>query len=201
MLINDNKYVDRRSMQIRTGSFNGIVKRAAEFAERAHSSEGQLRKYSGEPYIVHPAAVAEIVSSVTDDETVIAAAWLHDVVEDTSVTLEEISAEFGDDVAYLVEALTKVSDGNLVGREKAAKINIAHCGKGDSRAQTIKLADIIHNLSDITETEPSFAEVFVSEKKQLLNVITKGDERLFKRASAMIREVEEKLSSNSNLQN
>ncbi len=181
-------------MKTEKTAFTSIVKKAAEFAEKAHSSVGQLRKFSGEPYIVHPAAVAQIVSSVTDDETVIAAAWLHDVVEDTPVTLEEIAAEFGDDVAYLVEAVTKVIDGTVIGREKAAKINIDHCGKGDSRSKTIKLADTIHNLSDIANTDPAFAEVFVSEKKMLLNVLTQGDARLFQRASELIREVEEKLS-------
>ena len=65
-----------------------VVSRAAAFAKAAHESIDQRRKYSNAPYIVHPEAVARTVSSVTDDVATIAAAWLHDVVEDTPVTIE-----------------------------------------------------------------------------------------------------------------
>jgi len=89
--------------------------RARAFATAAHAAVKQLRKYTGEPYIVHPAAVAEIVKSVRHTPEMIAAAWLHDVVEDTGVTLEAIESEFGADVTSLVFWLTdqsKPSDGN-----------------------------------------------------------------------------------------
>ena len=86
-----------------------LIERAAQFAKDAHESINQRRKYSDQPYIVHPAAVAEIVASVTDDENMICAAWLHDVVEDTPVTLGEIKSAFGDDIANLVDGLTDVS--------------------------------------------------------------------------------------------
>ncbi|HPF33731.1 MAG TPA: HD domain-containing protein, partial [Candidatus Sabulitectum sp.] len=58
-----------------------LIQRAAELAERAHRAKEQVRKFTGEPYIVHPGHVAEIVASVTSDPVMIAAAWLHDVVE------------------------------------------------------------------------------------------------------------------------
>ena len=77
-----------------------IVCEAAVFAARAH--DGQVRKGSGIPYILHPMEVASIVSTLTDDEEVIAAALLHDTIEDTAVTEEEIRALFGDRVASLV---------------------------------------------------------------------------------------------------
>lgn len=170
-----------------------LVMRAAEFARQAHSAIDQRRKYSGEPYIVHPAAVAELVASVTDDGAVIAAAWLHDVVEDTAVTLGEIRTEFGEDVAALVSSVTKVVDGTEIGRAKAAEINIAHCGQGSPRAKTIKLADVIHNLSDIVENDPCFAPVYVREKEMLLDVIGEGDPVLFRRAEALIGEIKRKL--------
>ena len=90
-----------------------LVKRAAEFATSAH--EGQVRKYTGVPYIVHPIEVMEIVKTVDHDDEMLAAALLHDVVEDCGVTIEDIVKEFGSDVASLVSALTDVSkpeDGN-----------------------------------------------------------------------------------------
>ena len=67
-----------------------VVIRAAEFARRAHASIDQRRKYTHAPYIVHPKAVADIVAGVTDDPAMIAAAWLHDVVEDTPITIAEV---------------------------------------------------------------------------------------------------------------
>ena len=93
-----------------------LIERAASFAEAAHSSIDQRRKHTNEPFIVHPKAVAELVSTVTDDEIAIAAAWLHDVVEDTPVSLDEIETEFGQEVCQLVQDLTNVTtlaDGNL----------------------------------------------------------------------------------------
>ena len=86
----------------------GKIERAADFAKTAHESIDQRRKYTNEPYIVHPAKVAEIVSNVTDDENMICAAWLHDVVEDTPVTLADVRDKFGDDVAHLVLSLIHI---------------------------------------------------------------------------------------------
>jgi (p)ppGpp synthase/HD superfamily hydrolase len=82
---------------------NELERRALEFAIAAHASIDQRRKYTGEPYIVHPIAVAALVRSVPHTPEIIAAAYLHDVVEDTPVTIEEIRAEFGDEVAALVD--------------------------------------------------------------------------------------------------
>ena len=81
------------------------LKVAYDFAEKAH--EGQYRK-SGEPYIYHPVAVAEILLSLEMDVTTLVAALLHDVVEDTGVTLEEIKEKFGETVALLVDGVTKL---------------------------------------------------------------------------------------------
>jgi len=81
----------------------------------AHQRIGQQRKYNNQPYDVHLHAVAKLVASVTDDPEMIAAAWLHDTVEDTPATLDDIAESFGTAVAELVESLTDVSmpsDGN-----------------------------------------------------------------------------------------
>ena len=83
----------------------GIVRNAFEFAAEAHS--GQMRK-SGEPYITHPVGVADIVASLKLDELSLCAALLHDTVEDTDVTLEDIETRFGAEVAALVDGVTKL---------------------------------------------------------------------------------------------
>ncbi|MCA8990695.1 MAG: bifunctional (p)ppGpp synthetase/guanosine-3',5'-bis(diphosphate) 3'-pyrophosphohydrolase [Planctomycetaceae bacterium] len=164
-----------------------LVRKAAEFARVAHEGADQKRKYSAEPYIVHPEAVATTVASVTDDEVMIAAAWLHDVVEDTPVTLEQIAAEFGDDVAGLVDDLTnasKKSDGN---RAKRKEIDRQHTAQADPRAKTVKLADLIDNLTGIATSDPGFAKTYLKEKELQLQVLTEGHPDLFRRVEEIIR--------------
>ncbi len=165
-----------------------LVANALDFASDAH--ECQLRKYSGEPYIIHPMAVAKIVASVPHDKNMLAAALLHDVVEDCDVSLEEIESIFGEDVASLVENLTDVSkpeDGN---RKARKAIDREHSSKSSPRAATIKLADLIHNAEDIAKNDPSFAKVFMAEKKLLLEVLSHGDASLHRRASEIVSNFE-----------
>ena len=170
------------------------IQRTAEFAKTAHESIDQRRKYTNEPYIVHPEMVAEIVASVTDDENMICAAWLHDVVEDTPVTLAEIDAEFGDDVAHLVDGLTNVSkpeDGN---RETRVAIDRNHTAGTDSRTKTIKLADLIANLDGIVDQNARFARKYIAEKELLLAVLRDGHAKLVERVGEIIQLEREKLT-------
>ena len=165
-----------------------VVELAAEYAEAAHASIDQRRKYSNEPYIVHPRAVATIVATVTEDQAMIAAAWLHDVVEDTPVSLVQIEQEFGADIARLVNDLTNVSrksDGN---REYRESIDRKHTAKADPRAKTIKLADLIDNLTGIVSHDPGFARIFLAEKERLLTVLNEGDCRLYEKVRSIIAE-------------
>ena len=83
-----------------------LVQRAYEFANEKHN--GQLRK-SGEPYIIHPLQVAYILTTIDMDEATICAALLHDVVEDTDITHEDIIREFGEEIANLVDGVTKLT--------------------------------------------------------------------------------------------
>jgi len=161
-----------------------LVQRATEFATAAH--DGQVRKYTGVPYIVHPIEVMEIVKTVPHDDAMLAAALLHDVVEDCDVTIEEIIVEFGSDVASLVSDLTDVSrpeDGNRKVRKTKDR---NHSATSSSRAQTVKLADLISNATDIIVNDPSFARVFIKEKKMLLQVLTRGDASLRGRAQRIV---------------
>lgn len=165
-----------------------LRKKARDFAAAAHEKVGQKRKYTGEPYIVHPEEVAEIVASVGGDEAMIAAAYLHDTVEDTEVTLDEILTEFGADVAELVEMLTDVSrpeDGNRATRKA---LDLAHTAKASPRAKTVKLADMISNAKDIGQHDPHFSRVYFVEKERLLAVLQEGHPTLYERAWELVRE-------------
>lgn len=170
------------------------IEKAAEFAKTAHESINQRRKYSDEPYIVHPKEVARLVASVTDDENMICAAWLHDVVEDTPVTLSEIQSEFGDDIAHLVDGLTDVArpeDGN---RATRLSIDRDHTAGTDARTKTIKLADLIANLNGIVDQNPSFARKYLGEKELLLTVLGEGNDQLRARVEEVIKVEREKLA-------
>lgn len=176
---------------------NDLVQRAAALAEKAHRRKGQVRKYTGEPYIVHPGHVAEIVGSVTSDPVIIAAAWLHDVVEDTDVTQAEIERDFGPEVAEIVASVTKVADGRKMGdRARAALINIEHASHGSPAAKTVKLADVIDNVSDIVEHDREFARVYLREKKMLMEHLKEGDPTLYGKATELLNLLLDELQRN-----
>lgn len=120
-----------------------LLERAYEVAERAH--EGQLRK-SGDPYITHPLAVATILAELGMTEVTLAAALLHDTVEDTSYTMAALRADFGDEVGALVDGVTKldkVQYGDAAQAETVRKMVVAMAR--DIRVLVIKLADRLHN--------------------------------------------------------
>lgn len=125
-----------------------LVKKAYEFAASAH--EGQKRK-SGEPYIIHPLAVAENLVDFHLDTPTIAAALLHDIVEDTRYTLHDLRKEFGDEIAFLVEGVTKLDKIRYKGTERSAEslrkmfLAIAE----DVRIVLLKLVDRLHNMSTL----------------------------------------------------
>ena len=126
-----------------------LLRRAFEFAERAHA--GQTRR-SGEEFIHHPLGVARICAELHLDEQTIAAALMHDVVEDTDSDLEELRTEFGPDVAQLVEGVTKLTRITFQSREQAEAENYRKmivAMAQDVRVILIKLADRLHNMRTI----------------------------------------------------
>ena len=148
-----------------------LVVRARTFARLAHGS--QKRKYTGEPYIVHPIEVSEIVARHNGSKEMIAAALLHDTVEDTDVTIDDIRNEFGNAVALLVDDLTDVSkleDGNRATRKAMDR---DHTANASAAAMVIKAADLISNSKSIAEHDPKFAKVYFEEKRALLDVMFK----------------------------
>ena len=162
------------------------------FATAAHGE--QKRKYSAAPYIVHPIRVAQKMIEHGADTGQIKAALLHDVVEDTPVTIDEIGYRFGKDVAELVGYLTDVSkpeDGNRTVRKAKDR---EHLASASPRAKSVKLADIIDNGHDITNNDPGFAKVYIKEIKSVLGVLKDADiQELVLEAEDMINKSEFKL--------
>tara|TARA_A200000159_G_scaffold83110_1_gene76864 strand:+ start:1220 stop:1729 length:510 start_codon:yes stop_codon:yes gene_type:complete len=161
-----------------------IIDKAKMLAGKAH--KGQVRKYTGLPYIVHPIEVANILQTVNHTDDMVAAALLHDVVEDCDYTVEDIANEVSPAVAKLVEGLTDVSkpeDGNRAVRKALDK---DHLAKQSAEVQTIKYADIISNTQDIKVNDPSFAKVYIEEVKALLDVLDKGDKTLYAKAKEIV---------------
>jgi (p)ppGpp synthase/HD superfamily hydrolase len=169
-----------------------MVERARVFATAAHAAVGQVRKYTFEPYIVHPAEVAKIVRDAGGSEAMVAAAWLHDTVEDTGVTIETIRAEFGVEVAELVGWLTDVSRPEHGNRAHRKSLDRAHSAAAPAEAQTVKLADLIANTRSIMAHDAAFAKTYLEEKRLLLAVMTKGDARLMAEAKKFIGEYNER---------
>ncbi|SWE50996.1 HD domain-containing protein [Klebsiella pneumoniae] len=154
-----------------------IVEKAQMFAAGAHAGVGQKRKYTGEDYIHHPVAVAEIVRKHGGTDEMVAAAMLHDTIEDTQVTFGHIFSLFGDRVAEMVDALSnkaKKEDGN---RETRFFINVkALRERLDMQSRVIKLADLIHNTQSITRYDQKFAAQYLAEKAFMLRVLFTGSE-------------------------
>lgn len=161
-----------------------IVERAREFAVQAHGD--QKRKYTGEPYVAHTQEVASIVEAAGGDENMIAAAHLHDVIEDTAATYDDVRAAFGADVADLVRELSDqvpMSFGNRRVRKLAESDRFANA---DPRVQTIKLADIISNAPSIAERDPNFARVYLVEMRYLVSKLGRGNTKLLERARQIV---------------
>jgi len=130
---------------------NQTILSAARYAAEKHA--GQKRKgAAGEPYVNHVIEVAHLVSTATDDVNVIVAALLHDVIEDTDVTAEEMSKHFGQDVTDLVVEMT---DDKLLPKKERKRLQIEQAPHMSVRAQMIKLADKISNLQSILSSPPA----------------------------------------------
>jgi GTP pyrophosphokinase len=144
-----------------------LIRKAWEFCVRHH--EGQMRA-SGEPYIIHPLEVAEVLAEMKMDATAIAAGLLHDSVEDTPATNEEIEAEFGDQVAHIVEGVTKIDKIQFANREDRQAENVRKmllAMVSDVRVVLIKLADRLHNMRTLEHLQPDRQEAIARETQDI----------------------------------
>src|SRR3954452_9086106 len=153
---NDNDPVaklTRTHKGIHPGADAAVLRRSFAVADAMH--RGQVRK-SGDPYITHPLAVAQICAELGMDTTTLVAALLHDTVEDTSYTLETLHGDFGPEVTHLVDGVTKFDKafyGKIAEAETIRKMIVA-AGK-DVRVLVIKLADRLHNMRTLGARSPA----------------------------------------------
>ena len=176
--------------------FDGVL----TYAFYAH--EGQVREFTGEPYVTHPIAVAKILIDHGADELEVFGALLHDTVEDSKgkVTLESIRERFGaidpiraEELVDIVRFVTKISkkeDGN---RARRIAADAAHYSAGGEKSQNIKIADFLHNLPEMAKSNREFAKRYVLEKEALLKVLTKARASLRQEAEVLIARLKQEL--------
>lgn len=176
---------------------NEVLDRVRDFADRAHGS--QKRKYTDEKYIVHPERVMKLCQEYTSKNAVLAAALLHDVLEDTDTSKEEIFEFLTDVMGYgaaqktvqLVEQLTDVYEKKRYpqwNRDKRKSMEAERLAKVSAEAQTIKYADIADNTQEIVEHDPGFSRRYLQECRVLLQKMTKGHSKLRYHALKLVEE-------------
>jgi guanosine-3',5'-bis(diphosphate) 3'-pyrophosphohydrolase len=169
-LLVDKQAIDRRIEALlrlvhanRPSDDLSLIRKAWEFSLQHH--RGQMRA-SGEPYIIHPLEVAEVLAEMKMDSTSIAAGLLHDSVEDTPATNEEIAAGFGEQVAHIVEGVTNIDKIQFANREDRQAENVRKMLLAmvtDVRVVLIKLADRLHNMRTLEHLRPERQEAIARE--------------------------------------
>jgi GTP diphosphokinase / guanosine-3',5'-bis(diphosphate) 3'-diphosphatase len=155
----------------RPGDDLELVRKAYEFSQKHHA--GQSRA-SGEPYLVHPLGVAQVLAEMKMDAVAIAAGLLHDSVEDTSVTIVDIRKEFGEQVAHIVEGVTKISQIDFATREEQQAENLRKMMLAmvdDIRVVLIKLADRLHNMRTLEHLAPERQQKIAKETLEIYGPI------------------------------
>lgn len=179
-----------------------ILKKIAAFADNAHGD--QKRKYADERYIEHPLRVMKICKDYSCPIPVLAAAILHDVLEDTGTTPNQIK-EFlltvmnERDASYTLDLVIQLTD--VYTKHQYPRLNrrgrktreVTRMENTSAEAQTVKYADIIDNASEIVEHDPDFAPVFLRECKNLVKKMQKGNKELREKAIEVIGEEMERL--------
>jgi guanosine-3',5'-bis(diphosphate) 3'-pyrophosphohydrolase len=174
-----------------------VLEQVKDFAAKAHGE--QRRKFADEPYIAHPIRVMEICAAYTSDVTILAAALLHDVLEDTPVKKEQIKdflltvmdAAKTQRTLQLVDELTdRYVKANYPqwNRRKRKTKEAERLANTSAESQTIKYADIIDNSAEIATQDTDFAKVFLHECNALLKKMTKGNQELYRRAVETVQE-------------
>ena len=163
------------------------VKKALRFMYKAH--DGQVRKFSGEPYVVHPRSVANTIWKLTKDESLAIAGAFHDVIEDTKFTYEDIASEFGTYIADLVKELT--SDPELIKKFGKTDYLVNKMNRMTDDALLIKLADRLSNVSDFGSDGKKFRDKYGPATREIISRIKVRNElhkKLLKQISDKIEE-------------
>lgn len=180
-----------------------ILKKIEQYADEAHGE--QKRKYTPDRYIVHPVRVMKICREYNSEFPVLAAALLHDVLEDTHVTARELheylaretNKEDADKTIKLVVELTDVyikDDYPKLNRRERKSKETERLAQISPEAQTIKYADIMDNCREIVQHDRDFARVFLNECKHILKKIDKGNHTLYKETTSVVEAALNELS-------
>lgn len=167
---------------------------AAQFAAKAHA--GQTRKYTGAPYITHPARLAARTMLLPNcTEAMACAAWLHDTIENCGVTWGDLEIRFGEDAANLVQWLTNPSKGSTATRAERKRLDREHITAAPIESKQIKLLDRIDNLRELpcTSETAGFCRLYAEESKLLVPIIAGGSPELACELLNVIGELEEKI--------
>jgi (p)ppGpp synthase/HD superfamily hydrolase len=157
-----------------------LVERARAYATGAHAAVGQRHKREQFPYAVHLRSVAELVA---DARGMVAAAWLHDVVENTACTVDGLRTVFGDPVATYVDWLTDPSKNNDAGAKSKEHARLA---SAPTEVKTIKLADLIDNCGTVLQYKPEIVDEYLADKEQVIHLVADGNGPLYEKAMSII---------------
>lgn len=167
-----------------TESESRMYNQAIIFAAEAHA--GQVRKYTGEPYVLHPIEVAEILRRHDRPASEIVGGVLHDVVEDTNRTLKQVKFHFGTVVGDLVNGVTNVAEDKSVPRVDRFWQNVAHLAEQSEGSHNIKCADIISNLKNFPRNDETKLVSYSVEKVIVLDHLYLADSNLIFEAKEII---------------
>jgi (p)ppGpp synthase/HD superfamily hydrolase len=173
-----------------TGVDKARVFEALHVATTAHGAINHRRKYTNDPYIVHPISVGNTIYGLDAyDPNLHMASLLHDVIEDTKWNYKHLFHLFGKDVADLVNEVTDVSINHPELNRKARKnMDKDHLALASDRAKSLKLADLIDNSESIVKHDKKFAKVYMKEKADLLLVLKGGDTDLYAKAYKIVND-------------
>lgn len=177
-------WVSRKQPKLGFRQASSKLQEARQWAQELF--QGHTRR-DGSPYFSHLEGVALLVKGCGGDEDMQIAAYLHDALEDTPVTVQDIEARFGSHVAQLVQEMTRVSthmEGNRAHRKQMDREAYAQVSP---EAQTIKLADILYNGYDTQHADPAFASIYIPELRDLAQVLTQGDAGLQRQVQIMFQ--------------
>ncbi len=165
-----------------------------EWAKTLHQHQTRV---DGSPYVIHLANVVTLIKLYVPEPSLelILAGWLHDAVEDGHTTLEEISQRTNPRVAAIVEQVTDYSIPSDGPRHVRRSIDREHLAMGDADGHNLKLCDILHNISDIIQSKPDFAKLYLEEKLLALSVLSKGDTHLWSLVQSRVRTLLSSLKS------
>jgi (p)ppGpp synthase/HD superfamily hydrolase len=176
-----------------------IVWKAAMLAVNGHGRLGQRRRGSRAPYVSHCERVATAVSDANMSDCAVAAAWVHDLVEDTlgrgsmEINLQEIEDVLGKTVAGYVHALTNPPAAPGLNRAARKEIELRMLRDAPVDVVSIRYAEIADNVADMMRTDLNFASVYVPEKRRLLEAVPYGHKGLYQTALSVVEQAENEL--------